>query len=120
MHYLKGAREHRPPQGSHEFGNFWVIMICNICLFANCFNVERRLKKLCSLFSTFIETYKYAVSRRLLKTCNLYPKSYFTYLPNILFTLENHCTRSVQSLCGGCSRRVHKIVYPAVKKGHIW
>ena len=34
-------------------------------------------------------------------------------------TLENHCTRTVQSSCGGCSRRVHKIVNLAVQKGNI-
>ena len=33
--------------------------------------------------------------------------------------LENHCTRTAQSLCGGCSLRVHKIVNLAVKKGNI-
>ena len=33
--------------------------------------------------------------------------------------LENHCTRTAQSSRGGCRRRVHKIVYLAVKKGHI-
>ena len=34
--------------------------------------------------------------------------------------LENHCTQTVQSSCGGCSRRVHKIVYLAVKKDNIF
>ena len=34
-------------------------------------------------------------------------------------TLENHCTRTAQSPHGGCSRRVHKIVYLAIKNGHI-
>ena len=34
-------------------------------------------------------------------------------------TLENHCTRTAQSSHGGCSRRVHKIVYLAVNKGYI-
>ena len=34
-------------------------------------------------------------------------------------TLENHCTRTAQSSRGGCSRRVHKIEYLAVKKGNI-
>ena len=34
-------------------------------------------------------------------------------------TLENHCTRTAQSLRGGCSRRVHTIVYLAVEKGNI-
>ena len=34
------------------------------------------------------------------------------------FTLENHCTGTVQSFRGGCSRRVHKIVYLAVNKGN--
>ena len=34
-------------------------------------------------------------------------------------TLENHCARTAQSSRGGCSRRVHKIVYLAVKKGNI-
>ena len=32
-----------------------------------------------------------------------------------MITLENHCTRTTQSSRGGCSRRVHKIVYLAVK-----
>ena len=32
--------------------------------------------------------------------------------------LENHCTLA-QSLGGGCSLQVHKIVYLAVKKGNI-
>ena len=31
--------------------------------------------------------------------------------------LENHCTHTVQSSHGGCSQRVHKIGYIAVKKG---
>ena len=31
----------------------------------------------------------------------------------------NHCNRKAQSLCGGCSRRVHKKGYLAVKKGNI-
>ena len=35
------------------------------------------------------------------------------------FTLENHCTRTAQSSRGGCSRRVRRIVYLAVKKGKI-
>ena len=34
-------------------------------------------------------------------------------------TLEKHCIRTSHSLRGGCSRRVHKIVYLAVKKGNI-
>ena len=34
-------------------------------------------------------------------------------------TLDNHCIRTVQSLRGGCSRRVHKIVYLAVKNDNI-
>ena len=36
----------------------------------------------------------------------------------IVFTnmLENHCTRMAQSSCVVCSRRVHRIVYQAVKK----
>ena len=33
--------------------------------------------------------------------------------------LENHCTQTAQSSRGGCSRRVHKIVYLAVNKGNI-
>ena len=33
--------------------------------------------------------------------------------------LENHCTRTGPSSYGGCSRRVYKIVYLAVKKGNI-
>ena len=35
------------------------------------------------------------------------------------FTLENHCTQTAQSSCGGCSRQVHEIGYLAVKKGYI-
>ena len=35
-------------------------------------------------------------------------------------TLETHCTRLVQSSRVGCSRRGHKIVYLAVKKGNIF
>ena len=35
------------------------------------------------------------------------------------YTLENHCTRTARSSLGGCSRRVHKIVYLVVKKGNI-
>ena len=34
-------------------------------------------------------------------------------------TQENHCTRTAQSSRGGCSRRVHKIVYLAVYKGNV-
>ena len=34
-------------------------------------------------------------------------------------TLENHCTRTVQSSRGGCSQRVNKKVYLAVNKGNI-
>ena len=34
----------------------------------------------------------------------------------VVFTLENHCTRTAQSSRGGCSRRVHEIVYLADKK----
>ena len=34
-------------------------------------------------------------------------------------TLENHCTGTTQSSGGGCSRRVHKILYLAFKKGTI-
>ena len=37
----------------------------------------------------------------------------------IITTLENRCTQKVQSMCVGCSRLVHNIVYLAVKKGHI-
>ena len=33
--------------------------------------------------------------------------------------LENHYIRTAQSSRGGCSRRVHKIVYLTVKKGNI-
>ena len=33
--------------------------------------------------------------------------------------LENHCTRTAQSSRVGCSRRVHRIVYLAVKKGNV-
>ena len=36
-----------------------------------------------------------------------------------LSMLENHLTRTVQSSRGGCSRRVHKFVYLAVKNGNI-
>ena len=36
-----------------------------------------------------------------------------------VITLENHCTRIAQSPRGVCSRRVHKIMYLAVKKGNI-
>ena len=36
-----------------------------------------------------------------------------------IYTLENHRTRTAQSLHGGCSWRVHKIVYLAVDKGNI-
>ena len=49
----------------------------------------------------------------------------FFFIPTIqvffwpIFTLKNLHTGTVQSLCGGCSRRVHKIVYLAVKKGNI-
>ena len=39
---------------------------------------------------------------------------YLQLLSKIVTTLENLCTRKVQSSCGGCSRRVHKIVYLAV------
>ena len=38
----------------------------------------------------------------------------------VMFTLENHCTRTAQSSRGVCSRLVHKIVYLTVKKGHIF
>ena len=34
--------------------------------------------------------------------------------------LENHCTQTVQSSHVGCSRRVHRIVYIAVKKGNLF
>ena len=37
----------------------------------------------------------------------------------IMFTLQNHCIRTAKSSRGGCSRRVHKIVYLAVNKGNI-
>ena len=37
----------------------------------------------------------------------------------IINMLMTHCTRTAQSSRGGCSRRVHKIVYLAVKKGNI-
>ena len=33
-------------------------------------------------------------------------------------TIENHCTRTAQSLRGGYSRQVQKIVYLAVKNGN--
>ena len=34
-----------------------------------------------------------------------------------IIMLENRCTRTVQPLHVGCRRRVHRIVYIAVKKG---
>ena len=34
-------------------------------------------------------------------------------------TLENHRTRTAQSSCVGCSRRVHRIMYLADKRGNI-
>ena len=34
-------------------------------------------------------------------------------------TLENHCTRTAQSLRGSCSHRVHKIVCLADDKAYI-
>ena len=37
-----------------------------------------------------------------------------------IFTLENHCTRTVQSSRGGCSRRVHKIEYLIVNIEKVW
>ena len=37
----------------------------------------------------------------------------------LVTTLENHCTRTAQSSRGGCSRRAHKIIHLAVKKGNI-
>ena len=45
---------------------------------------------------------------------------YVIYL--LVATLENHCTRTVQSSRGGCSRRVHKIVYLAFfnKSSCVW
>ena len=36
-----------------------------------------------------------------------------------ILMLENYCTRTAQSSHGGCSGRVHKIVYLAVTKGNI-
>ena len=36
-----------------------------------------------------------------------------------MYMLENNCTRTAQSSCGGCSRRVHKIEYLAVNKINI-
>ena len=46
------------------------------------------------------------------------------YVPNgdapnseIVDGLENYCIRTSQPLRVGCSRRVHRIVYLAVKKG---
>ena len=41
------------------------------------------------------------------------------FSPHVSNTLENDCTRTAQSSRGGCSRRVHKIVYLAVNKGNI-
>ena len=37
----------------------------------------------------------------------------------LIFKLENHCTRPAQSSHGGCSRRLHKLVYLAIKNGNI-
>ena len=42
----------------------------------------------------------------------------FVYLD--IFTLEKYCTRTAQSSRVGCSRRVHIIVYLAVKKGECF
>ena len=42
------------------------------------------------------------------------------YLSSDINTLENHCIRTAQSSRGGCSRRVYKIMYIAVKKGNIF
>ena len=36
-----------------------------------------------------------------------------------IYTLRNKCTRTAHSSCGGCSWRVHKILYIAVKKDNI-
>ena len=57
-------------------------------------------------YGDFSITYMYAV-----KT--------YCVSPLLFFTLENHCTRTAQSSRGGCSRRVYKIVYLAVKNGNI-
>ena len=35
-------------------------------------------------------------------------------LHGVVVMLEKHCTRTAQSSCGGCSRRVHKIEYFAM------
>ena len=40
------------------------------------------------------------------------------YYNSCRITLENDCTRTAQSSLGGCSGRVHKIVYLAVYKGN--
>ena len=48
----------------------------------------------------------------------LEPTSKFQKLVTfLLVTLENHCTPTGQSLCGGCSQQVHKIEY--LVKGNI-
>ena len=50
---------------------------------------------------------------------NLYPgRRVIITKHNPFLTLEIHCTQTAQSSRCGCSRRVHKIVNPAVKKGH--
>ena len=42
-----------------------------------------------------------------------------TCFMGLICTLENHCTRTAQSSCCGCSPRVHKIEYLAVNNGNI-
>ena len=68
-----------------------------------------QLENLLSVVSSADSIYKHS----------LIEKQLWIYLPFNCpyFTLENHCTRTAQSSRGGCSRRVHKIVYLAVKKG---
>ena len=52
--------------------------------------------------------------------CNSDSMSFLSvYLRYILFTRENHCTRTAKSSCVGYSGRVHRIVYLANKKGNI-
>ena len=48
-----------------------------------------------------------------------YPVLYCMCICVLMCTLENLCTRTLQSSRGGCSRRVHKTVSQAVKKGNI-
>ena len=52
--------------------------------------------------------------------CGIYARCHILVRLLLFITLENHCNRTVQSLRAGCSRREHKIVYLAVKKGNIF